>query len=773
MARKLKTYTRYGIAVFAIYSDGRYAKAGAYARTAIARVSGLKTSQIQKTTLRLSWTNPRSKYLSGVTIRRSRGTQAPTSGAIGSVVANLSKSAKTFVDKSLSQGTKYTYAVFAKGPSGVPSDGAIARVTTRGTPDTKAPNPVTGVSTTLSPTSVVLAWSNPTDADLSGITIRRATGATPPVKLTDGALVIEDSPTARTFTNRQLVAGSTYSFSLFAHDAAGNSAVPATVTITLPLLGETDGGVSLKSSTIQPAASSIQSVTGDSDGSQTIAIGLPESPSARLDSNDRRVAAGVGGGANPCVIYGITNPAGQLRAYGLVALPSASLEYGSMRVLTGARPSVSGLQCLAAGTPASIDQAYSSFDKDMNGLKIGTRFGGDKSVDQKTKLGFGCTAKSGGKASVSADFSDFTADVKIKLDVRNPQNSKLSYNFKATPKFTLGFSGATTIQCETPKDSLGVYIPLAGTPLMFKIAPAAHFTVTTSSAKAALKFAPTFSLSSKQGGSISAPIPQYEGSVTDGGSFEAGLGVAVSLLIGGPAQAGLTGTVGPTVQLPVQNGKFGCGSFAIEASIQAVAKFLFTNWHADITNGKFGSKRFGVCPIEIITTTLPSANRGSPYSAQLTTQDHRVGSWRVTGSLPPGLTLSGYTISGTPTSQGQFSFGLTFTDEDGNEATATGSIFVGPKVPCSVGFTAAEYRYPLGNTVTFTTPDQRNHLSSYSEYLTWGDGGRSVTIGVTGGSTEAHTYAGRGSYTVTQYEVGTLLNGAQCEGTSTAAITIY
>jgi lysophospholipase L1-like esterase len=89
-------------------------------------------------------------------------------------------------------------------------------------------------------------------------------------------------------------------------------------------------------------------------------------------------------------------------------------------------------------------------------------------------------------------------------------------------------------------------------------------------------------------------------------------------------------------------------------------------------------------PPEIVTTALPSATAGVPYSAVLTTADHRAGSWAVTsGALPKGLHLHGYVISGTPATVGVTSFGLTFTDRERqvSEAKAKISVLAPPAPP--------------------------------------------------------------------------------------------
>jgi Putative Ig domain len=94
------------------------------------------------------------------------------------------------------------------------------------------------------------------------------------------------------------------------------------------------------------------------------------------------------------------------------------------------------------------------------------------------------------------------------------------------------------------------------------------------------------------------------------------------------------------------------------------------------------STKFSLCTYtrpKIVTTTLPIAAVGEQYSAELTTADHRNGTWKITsGKLPPGLALSGHTVSGTPTTAGTDSFQVTFTDAHGKTATATVTVKVTP-----------------------------------------------------------------------------------------------
>ena len=99
--------------------------------------------------------------------------------------------------------------------------------------DVTAPGPVTGLRTTgVTPSSVPLAWTNPTDTDFAGVTIRRANGATPPASVTDGVAIAELDSAESTFTDTTVISGAKYSYAVFAHDGIPNAAAAAALTVT-------------------------------------------------------------------------------------------------------------------------------------------------------------------------------------------------------------------------------------------------------------------------------------------------------------------------------------------------------------------------------------------------------------------------------------------------------------------------------------------------------------------------------------------------------------
>ena len=86
-------------------------------------------------------------------------------------------------------------------------------------------------------------------------------------------------------------------------------------------------------------------------------------------------------------------------------------------------------------------------------------------------------------------------------------------------------------------------------------------------------------------------------------------------------------------------------------------------------------------PPTISTTTMPNGVVGTSYSITLLTGDGRDGTWAITnGSLPPGLSLNGDTIGGTPSTAGVSQFTVRFTDPLGASVSESLTMTVEPQV---------------------------------------------------------------------------------------------
>ena len=100
----------------------------------------------------------------------------------------------------------------------------------------------------------------------------------------------------------------------------------------------------------------------------------------------------------------------------------------------------------------------------------------------------------------------------------------------------------------------------------------------------------------------------------------------------------------------------------------------FTVKAADST-GSSGSKQLsitvGTAQIQITTASLPGGSVGAAYAQTLSASGGTGAySWSVSsGTLPPGVALSGNTLSGTPTTTGNFGFTILVTDTAGATAS--------------------------------------------------------------------------------------------------------
>ena len=77
-----------------------------------------------------------------------------------------------------------------------------------------------------------LGWTNPEDADLSSVAIRRLPGPKAPVDPSQGLLVADILAPANAYTDNGLTGSTTYTYALFARDGAGNYSPPAPITVT-------------------------------------------------------------------------------------------------------------------------------------------------------------------------------------------------------------------------------------------------------------------------------------------------------------------------------------------------------------------------------------------------------------------------------------------------------------------------------------------------------------------------------------------------------------
>jgi Regulator of chromosome condensation (RCC1) repeat len=112
------------------------------------------------------------------------------------------------------------------------------------TRDTTAPGPVAGLQNTgRTSRSVSLSWTNPADADLVEIVVRRAEGGTAPGSPLTGAPVALGNSTADSVTDTGVAASTKFSYAVFAVDSSGNASPAANITVSTLAAALIDGGL--------------------------------------------------------------------------------------------------------------------------------------------------------------------------------------------------------------------------------------------------------------------------------------------------------------------------------------------------------------------------------------------------------------------------------------------------------------------------------------------------------------------------------------------------
>ena len=120
-------------------------------------------------------------------------------------------------------------------------------------PDTTAPGVVTGLAVVgRTATSITLSWTNPTDADLAAVIVRRAVGGTAPATAGDAVAVVLPTATATSVTDTGLAVSTLHAYAAFTRDVTGN----------------TSPGVPLATSTLAPSVVATTRVSVRSDGGQ-------------------------------------------------------------------------------------------------------------------------------------------------------------------------------------------------------------------------------------------------------------------------------------------------------------------------------------------------------------------------------------------------------------------------------------------------------------------------------------------------------------------------
>lgn len=267
--------------------------------------------------------------------------------------------------------------------------------------------------------------------------------------------------------------------------------------------------------------------------------------------------------------------------------------------------------------------------------------------------------------------------------------------------------------------------------------------------------APTISTTSLAGGTVGTA---YSSTLTDtggsgtltwalatGSSLPAGLSLSNSGTISGTPTA--AGTTNFTVKVTDSSG-------GQQGPVSAAQQFSLTIKPAQLA---------------ITTTALSNGVVGATYSASLAaTGGTGSVSWSVTtGSLPAGLSLSGSTISGTPTAAGTSAFTVTATDSGTPAQTANQSLSIAINPKLAITTTT------LANGVVGTAYSASLASSGGVGTVTWtvatGTLPAGLTLSTAGAISGTPTTAGTTSFAVQAKDSGTPQQTTQ----QALSVTIY
>jgi hypothetical protein len=174
--------------------------------------------------IHLSWVNPTDEDFESVYIFGSTSAYIETTDIGGAVVTGL---AYTSWDVDNLADSVYYYTIFAKDTHGNYSSPTYLTFTIDTTPTT-APSDFTA---SVQGDDVILAWTNPVDADFASVSIRRSAVTYPATSTSDTGIV--SGSTATSLVDDDLD-DATYYYSMFAVDGAGNVSLAATASAVVP-----------------------------------------------------------------------------------------------------------------------------------------------------------------------------------------------------------------------------------------------------------------------------------------------------------------------------------------------------------------------------------------------------------------------------------------------------------------------------------------------------------------------------------------------------------
>ncbi|MBS2966226.1 fibronectin type III domain-containing protein [Actinocrinis puniceicyclus] len=461
------------------------------------------------------------------------------------------------------------------------------------------------------------------------------------------------------------------------------------------------GDVHIPSSTVTPAPGAVTSVTQGSDGpsSVTIAAGNPAPGIGQV------IAAGSSAAAPGGVLGQVTSVSTDSAGASVAALQPATLQQAlgnadiALNVPLGAADVVT-TQTSARSAPQATGGGSGGYSGVVDEAQLRARVTArDSGTPINASGGGACSGDHGSTVAVTASFTTAlvfeahlghrgfvpTLSAKAGIDIAEQLGASVAYTGSVACQWSAQLAKYTFRPVEFAVGD----VPVVIVPV---------FTLTMrGSAQGSAEVSASISQSVHAQAGIAYQdnsVTPYQGLSNSVSHTEPGITAAnadVSVAVTGDLEGKLYGIAGPeaalTVTLAAHADVTASPWWQLTLSIDADAALhiRILIFHLDLSQS-FNLASFVLAqaagaatssPPVIVTTSLPDAVTGQSYSTQLTTADHRTGSWSVvSGSLPAGLHLSGYTVSGTPTTAGTAHFTLGFTDTTGHSVQAAATLTV-------------------------------------------------------------------------------------------------
>ncbi len=234
LLQNLTEGTRYYLIIVPYDSDRTDGTASLEVSGVVLSISGTTATSITHNTAVVSWqTNKPADNQVDYGLTTVYGSLATSAALVMSHSQTLTN---------LQPSTTYHFRVRSRDDGGSTSISSDFSFTTGNPPDTAPPGNVTSFTAIPGNGRISLSWTNPTDSDFRGVTLRYRTDGTYPANRVDGSLALDRAGVAGArdyFDHLNLTNGATYYYSAFTYDTNENfsstarvQATPANLSIT-------------------------------------------------------------------------------------------------------------------------------------------------------------------------------------------------------------------------------------------------------------------------------------------------------------------------------------------------------------------------------------------------------------------------------------------------------------------------------------------------------------------------------------------------------------